>query len=164
MLQQVLKEHVHYEPSTGLFTRLKYKAGKGFEHINDQGYIIAFLFGKKYRAHHLAWLYVHGVLPKGQIDHINGNRTDNRIENLREVSNQDNLKNSKLYNTNKTGHVGVGLLNGKYRAFITVNYKSYHLGMFGTLEEAIAARVLANAQYNFHKNHGRPNETINTEQ
>ena len=162
MTQEQLKQHVTYDSTTGLFIRLKYKAGKGFEHINDQGYIIAFLEGTKYRAHHLAWLYVYGVLPKGQIDHINGNRTDNRIKNLREVTNQDNSKNSKLYSTNKTGYVGVGLLNGKYRAFITINYKSYHLGMFDTLEEAIAARATASNKHNFHKNHGRTDEIIDT--
>lgn len=155
MTQEILKEHVYYDQSTGLFTRLKYKAGKGFEHINDQGYIIAFLLGKKYRAHHLAWLYVYGTLPKGQLDHINGIRTDNRIINLREVTNQENSKNAKLYSTNKIGHVGVGKLNGRYRAFITVNYKSIHLGMFDTLEEAIEARKIADLKYNFHKNHGR---------
>lgn len=155
MTQTELKTLVNYDKHTGLFVRLKYKPGKGFDHINDQGYVIAFLLGKKWRAHHLAWLYEYGVFPKGQIDHINGVRTDNRIENLREVSNQENSKNAKLYITNKVGYVGVGKHQNKYRAFITVNYKSVHLGMFDTIEEAITARKNAEIKYNFHKNHGR---------
>lgn len=163
MTQEQLKQQVTYDSATGLFIRLMFKPGKGFEHINDQGYIIAFLEGKKYRAHHLAWLYEYGTLPVGQIDHINGNRTDNRICNLREVTNQGNLQNSKLYSTNKTGHVGVGRHKNKYRAFITVNYKSYHLGMFNTIEEAAAARALASKQHNFHINHGRTDEITNTQ-
>lgn len=155
MTQELLKQHVTYDKLTGNFTRLKYKAGKGFDHVNDQGYIIAFLLGKKWRAHHLAWLYEYGSLPTGQLDHINGVRTDNRIENLREVTSQENSKNAKLYTTNSTGFRGTGRSGKGYRAFITVSYKSIHLGCFQTLEEAIAARLKAEKLYNFHINHGR---------
>ena len=89
LTQKRLKELFYYDPVTGVFTRLhstsNVKAGRATGNLNTGGHL-GFLVDKKmYQAHRLAWLYVHGDWPNSQIDHINGVRTDNRIENLRDV-------------------------------------------------------------------------------
>ena len=91
--QEELKELLDYNPETGLFTwnvynNIKNKTTAGT--FND-GYIQIKIKQKIYQAHRLAWLYVYGEWPKGQIDHINGIRDDNRIENLRDVTNRETL-------------------------------------------------------------------------
>jgi hypothetical protein len=83
-----LRKRLRYDAETGLFTR---RVGSGHAHAGDMagsvhstGYVRICIDGGRYTAHRLAWLYVHGVWPSGQIDHINRNRSDNRIANLRE--------------------------------------------------------------------------------
>lgn len=93
---------------------------------------------------------------KGEIiDHINGDPLDNRKCNIRVVDSTENNRNTRIPKSNKTGRIGVCKLGDKYRATITVNYKSIHLGEYTTLEEAIIAREDAEAEFGFHKNHGR---------
>lgn len=109
-----------------------------------------------YKEHRLVWLFITGEWPKGQIDHLNHDRRDNRFENLREVTNQENHFNRPLQKTNKSGVPGVWLDErmGKYRAFINVNGKRFELGFFEEKEAAIAARQEANREHGFHENHG----------
>lgn len=99
----------------------------------------------------------YGVWPKDHIDHINGIRDDNRPDNLRDVSNQENSRNQKKHNTNTSGFTGVYWSKGssKWVAQITVNLKNKHLGYFTGKQEAIAARKQAELEYGFHENHGR---------
>ena len=110
----------------------------------------------------LAWFMYYGEWPKDQIDHINGNSIDNRIENLRDVTPGENNRNLSIYSHNKTGVMGVNLTSrGKFRARIIVYGKETALGCYSTLEEAAAARKEAEIKYGFHENHGR--ERVNAE-
>ena len=90
------------------------------------------------KLHRLAWFIENGELPRGLIDHINGDRSDNRVCNLREVNHSQNMMNSKLMKNNTTGYRGVTLVKktGKYQARITINGKLISLGHFNTAKEA----------------------------
>lgn len=112
------------------------------------------LLNKDYYTHRIAWLIYYGEWPKNQIDHINQDPTDNRIENLRDVTNAENNKNKTLNNNNTTGYLGVSKHHGKYRARIRINNIDKHLGYYDTAEEAAAVRAVASINYNFHPNHG----------
>jgi len=112
------------------------------------------LLNKDYYTHRIAWLIYYGEWPKNQIDHINQDPTDNRIENLRDVTQAENQKNRTLYNNNTTGYLGVSKHHGKYRARIRINNIDKHLGYYDTAEEAAAVRAVASINYNFHPNHG----------
>lgn len=118
-----------------------------------QGYLRFFLFGKGYYRHRAIFCMAHGFMPRF-VDHINGDTGDDRLENLREVSYRDNYLNQKM--TKATGHIGVyPTPQGGWYASIRVHNKLKRLGTFGTEEEAIAARLEAQALYGFHPNHGR---------
>ena len=110
----------------------------------------------RYRAHRLAWLYVTGEWPSDKIDHINGNKKDNRFINLRPATSYQNSCNSKGRSHNLTGLKGVGVWHYRgikyFRARITVNKKVFNLGYFKTPEEAYAAYCAASEKY--HKDFG----------
>ena len=115
-------------------------------------------FGKKYCTHRIVWLIYYGEWPKNQIDHINQDPTDNRIENLRDVTHVENNRNRTLQNNSTTGYIGVSYctsrLTTKYRADISINNVNKYLGFYDTAEEAAAVRAVASINYNFHPNHG----------
>jgi len=125
--------------------------------INSEGYIHIGIDGTLYKAHRLAWFYVTGELPKDQLDHINGTRTDNRFINLRQACNELNQKNNALRKDNLSGVPGVmwNIETGKWRSRITSSGKRYLLGDFKDKFEAICARKSAEVKYGFHLNHGR---------
>ncbi len=108
-------------------------------------------------AHRVAWLLTYGKWPDEQIDHINGVRDDNRRENLRDVSLQENRKNMKKPKNNTSGYMGVVWDEGRRRwqARIRVNSKDHYLGRFKDVDSAIKTRKEAEIKYGFHKNHGR---------
>jgi len=108
--------------------------------IVKDGYRDIKIEGKKYRAHRLIWKYHYGKDPKEFIDHIDGNKTNNNIENLREATNQQNGFNKGPQKNNKLGIKGVRKDRNKYRATIIINGKEKHLGMFFTIEEARLVR------------------------
>jgi len=111
---------------------------------------------KRHYAHRLIWAYFNGAIPEGaQIDHINHDSTDNRIENLRVVSHQNNHRNQSIRRNNTSGVTGVGRERGKWVAKIMVDGKSISLGRFTELKEAVEARLEANKLYGFHDNHGK---------
>lgn len=122
----------------------------------DSGYRKISLDGKKYLAHRLVFLYVTGSWPKEQLDHIDGDRSNNRFENLHAVSHKENLRNQGIYCSNTSGHVGVHWNKkcNKWQAYIKVNGKMLHLGLFENLEDAIAARKAAEREHGFHPSHG----------
>jgi hypothetical protein len=99
---------------------------------------------------------VTGEFPKNQIDHINHIRHDNRLENLKEATNQSNHLNRPKQKNNSSGCVGVSLVKrtGKWRAYLTILGKTIHIGYFNTFEDAKLARLDANRFYGFHENHG----------
>ena len=160
--QSELKEILDYNPKTGIFTRLiningGTRVGDIAGHLNPRGYIQISVKGKSYRAHRLAWLYVYGVWPKDQVDHINHNFSDNRIDNLREVNTQENGKNRSLNKNNLSGIHGVLWMerDGKWWSRIVVSGKTLHLGSFNDFFEACCIRKSADNKYGFHANHGK---------
>jgi hypothetical protein len=136
-----LKEYLYYDPDTGEFSCIKpsgkRKAGQKVGTKNN-GYLQIGFGGFRDRAHRLAWLYVHGVMPT-EIDHINGNRMDNRLCNLRNVSHKLNSQNvRKPPSHNSTGFLGVSYFKAskKYSSYITIDGKKKHLGYFHNPDEA----------------------------
>lgn len=107
--------------------------------------------------HRAIWCMVYGVWPREQIDHINGRRDDNRIENLRAVSRSTNMKNTKMPCTNSSGRIGVypEAGTGRWTIKFREGRKTHHLGGFLTFEEACAARAEAESANGYHLNHGR---------
>lgn len=132
-------------------------AGKEAFTAKTEGYRNGRIFNRKYHAHRIIWLIAHGHFPEHHIDHQNGNRSDNRIANLREVTRQENQKNLRLPSHNKSGICGVcwNAQRGKWLASITVNRKNKFIGHFTDKEEATAARKRAEEEYGYHQNHGR---------
>lgn len=145
-----LKELYHYDEVRGIFTKLittshNSKKGTNPSCVNNNGYLCVRVLGRLYTQHRLAWLYVHGKFPAGQIDHINGDRQDNRISNLRDVGTLTNNRN-RLHNKNNTsGYRGVTFdkANNKWMAQITVDNKNIKLGRFDKPELAYAAYLEA---------------------
>ena len=133
-------------------------AGKeAFTSIGSHGYRVGGINGNNFRAHRVIWAIAYGQWPEQEIDHINGIKHDNRLENLRSVSHAENHKNQKRHSNNTSGVVGVYLIkrSGKWRAEICVGGKSKSLGNFTDMADAIAARQKAEQELGFHKNHGR---------
>lgn len=122
--------------------------------LPDHGYVVIPFGGKTYPAHRLIWCYVHGEFPDKQIDHIDHNRTNNRISNLRLADNHTNMKNKSLYTTNTSGYSGVEPHGNNWKARIGVNGTKVLLGVFTTFNEAVAARKAAEKLLNYHMNHG----------
>lgn len=135
----------------------KYAGKLAFTAINGNGYRHGAIFGKTVSAHKAAWALHHGEWPTHGIDHINGDRTDNRIANLRDVPISVNSKNQKRRSGNTSGITGVSYFarTKKWVAMIKGDGKVRNLGYFATIEDAAAARKVAEAKYGFHQNHGR---------
>jgi hypothetical protein len=159
-----IKECLNYNPSTGIVTwktrpRSHFKtgrvfaiwntrfAGKPITYINYHGYVKLVLTYNdvKYgpRAHQIAWCLFHGRWPKDEIDHKNGNRADNRISNLREVTTAQRNQNQKLYKNNTTGFPGIEKVGRKWRATARKTY----IGMFDTPQAAYEACKAAKAKH-----------------
>ena len=144
-----LKDLLYFDPVTGLFARRRSRSGKRSGTLSgtatSAGYVSIGIDRKKYQAHRLAWLYVYGVWPGGQIDHINGGRNDNRIDNLRDVLPSQNMENYHVpHKTNKCGLLGVHFHDaGGWRAQIRINGKKRYLGTFATPQIAHDAYLAA---------------------
>lgn len=140
---QRLRELVHYDPRTGIFVR---KTGRNAGKIigtPERKWLQMNLDRQPYRAHRLAWLYVFGEWPN-IIDHINGDRHDNRIDNLRSVDKRINAQNIRSASrNNRSGFLGVSRIGLKWRASIYTNGVSLRLGPFETPEIAYAAYLSA---------------------
>lgn len=149
-----LREVLHYDPETGVFTwkvrtSNRVKVGDEVGFTLTHGYIGTMLDGRRYKLHRLAWLYVHGVWPDGDIDHKDGIKDNNRISNLRVVDmsmNQQNLKQARKHN--RSGLLGVTRMSSFQRrktwvSRIKIDSKVHHLGYFTTPEEAHEAYLKA---------------------
>lgn len=124
---------------------------------NKNGYYHGAIYGQTITAHKAAWAIVHGRWPEFAIDHINGDKTDNRLANLRDVTGAENSRNQKRRSTNTSGLTGVSLhkKSGKWVAMVKGDGRVRNLGYFNTKEAAFAARQAANRRFGFHANHGR---------
>lgn len=144
-----LKQLLHYDPLTGVFTRLVKVGNQPIGSIagtpRKNRYIQIQIDGDNYRAHRLAWFYVKGEWPEHDVDHWNTVRDDNRFDNLRPVTRQVNLQNQrKAQAHNKVGLLGVRKhKGGKFTSQIKVDDKAIHLGSFEKPEEAYEAYVVA---------------------
>lgn len=149
---------VHHFKSEGIRQMwLDKHAGKTAGGITSEGYFAFMVGGKKYQSHRVAWAIHYGMWPEGDIDHINHDRVDNRIANLRDVSRNANSKNRSSQTNNTSGQTGVvwNRKERKWQAQIVVNKRIKHLGRFADKDEAIAARKAAEIEHGFHPNHGR---------
>lgn len=177
---ELLRKLLRYEPETGklfwrerqveMFTDGKYSAERSCAAWNSalvgkealaaphkEGYKQGRIFGRIYLAHRVIWAMVYGEWPLKCIDHISGVRDDNRIENLRAVSQAENSKNQKRRSNNISGVTGViwHRPTQKWQAYIKINGNQKHLGLFTALNEAAAVRKAAEAEHGYHPNHGR---------
>lgn len=157
--QEYLKSILDYDESTGEFywkKRLdkrvqwnaRYPGKKAGCLSNTTGYIQIAINDRLYRAHRLAWQYVYGIIPN-EIDHINLNKIDNRINNLRECDSTQNKCNFKMHKDNKSGYKGVSYskLHKKWITQIVVRKKHYHIGLFDCPKDAHLAYCQAAKKY-----------------
>jgi hypothetical protein len=157
--QQQLKELVNYDPYSGIFTLAKHrkgttrKIGEVIGSLTKTGYLETCINQKSYYLHRLAYLYMTGEMPKNYIDHKNRNKTDNSWNNLRCVTQQENLENDVLPRKHGSlGYRGVYRHGNKFMAKINHKGKQIHLGQFNTVEEASQAYLKAKPliHTNFH--------------
>ncbi|WAL81350.1 HNH endonuclease signature motif containing protein [Pandoraea sp. XJJ-1] len=168
--QAELRTLIDYDPSTGV-VRWKPRqnlrrwnalhSGKIAGSLNrSDGYMQICINKKNLRLHRVIWILVNGDAPFEHIDHINGNPTDNRLENLRAVTSRENMKNKPRSTNNTSGHIGVTWNRSvnKWQAQIGYSRRSFHLGLFDELAAAVEARKAAEARFGFHPNHGRASQ------
>lgn len=152
--QEQLKKVMAYDASTGVFTyridKGRHKAGNVAGWMDLHGYLNVMLFGKFYKLHRLAWLYVYGEIPKEGLDHINRVKTDNRISNLRIACSAKNSRNKRAaYASNKEGVLGVWFRKdrGVYTSQICIAGVKISLGCFVEREDAERAYLEAKQFY-----------------
>lgn len=169
--QKQAVELLDYNSATGIFVwkkrhgtekyinswNARYAGREAFTNSDTKGYKTGSIFGKMVKAHRVAWLICYGEWPECQVDHIDGNTSNNRAENLRSVVNSENTKNCKLSSANTSGNTGIRYRpsRGKWEASIRVDGRNIFLGRHETKDGAIMARRDAEYKYGFHINHGR---------
>lgn len=166
----LFRELLSYDEETGWFTwnerpnsmfakrqqartwNSRFSGTRAFNTVNHNGYMYGAYLGSNYSTHRMAWYYVHGENPL-EIDHINGDRSDNRLSNLRNVSRQQNCQNTAKGRRNLSGVVGVSwdAFSSTWHARI----QGKHLGRFKDFSAAVSARKAAELSNGFHANHGR---------
>lgn len=176
---EVLRQLLRYEPETGkLFWLVRspewfagakfgdnvaarswnrqYSGKEALTAINGNGYLSGTLLCNRLTAHRVIWALVFGEWPKSSIDHIDHDRTNNRLGNLRAATVADNSRNLTRRSDNSTGVTGVfwNKKSQRWTANIRVDGKLIHLGYFPSVDAAANARAAANIHYGFHPNHG----------
>lgn len=155
--QERLKELLHYDPASGLFTWKVHRnnrvtvgsvCGK-----NSNTYIRISINRQFYMAHRLAFLYMEGAFPPWHVDHINHNETDNRWCNLRKVSPSENARNRRKCSRNTSGVTGVHWKQGKWCVRIFTGGRHIHIGWSNNLQKAAEMRRHAEEKYGYHPNH-----------
>ena len=159
MLPSTLTKLLFYNPDTGNLTwqsrpesmfktnrawkswNTRYAGNAALSTLGASGYLHGTIFGKSYSAHRVAWTIFYGRWPECELDHINRDKLDNRIDNLRDVSKSQNMENVGISSRNKSGVVGVHFYEQTKRWRAT--YKTEHLGYFLTKDEAVKARYEA---------------------
>lgn len=172
---QQLIDALDYNENTGRFVwkqrpREQFRTDRGHSIFNSQfagaeafttigvnGYRMTRFMGAGLLAHRVAWAITTGCWPKKQIDHIDGDRTNNAILNLREADQSTQNRNAAMPYRNKSGRIGVSYdrRRGKWVAQTRLLGRQINLGRFDTFEQASAARARMEAENGFHPNHGR---------
>jgi len=149
-----IREVLSFEPLTGVFSwkvapTRSVKVGDVAGNRNARGYIAIKIDRRLYMAHRLAWLYVTGEWPVAGVDHVNGSKTDNRFENLRQATHSENMRNRGAQKNNACGYKGVYFTKKDKRwvANIWLHGKKKYLGEFSTPEDAHAAYCAAAEKY-----------------
>ncbi|WJM80435.1 HNH endonuclease [Pectobacterium brasiliense] len=169
-----LRDCFSYNPCTGVITwlprpRIHFATERVFKTwhsrfcgkvaggVNCKGYIEIGIQGRLMKAHRVAWAMSYGEYPSGDIDHINGVRSDNRLDNLRDVDRKANCRNRARHKNNTSGINGVRWSNreNRWAAEIYIDGKQRHLGYYANIIDATAARKSAELQLGYHENHGR---------
>lgn len=136
----ILRDLLQYDPQLGTFAWRSSRSGqKARVGCIKDGYLVIRVLGRAYRAHRLAWLYVHGHWPAHQIDHIDGDRLNNRLDNLRDVTRAENSQNRETVGVYRRGNTWRALIAGGGVA----HKQSVHLGSFKSKQEARAAYLQA---------------------
>ena len=140
----------------------KRKAGKRAASPTKWGYMRLKVLNADYQAHRVAWAIHYGEWPSDCIDHINHDRADNRIANLRSVTQAENAKNQTISRSNTSGVTGVRFAprEGKWIAQIKHHRRLHHLGTFAKFEDAVLCRKAAEQHFGFHPNHGTDAKTL----
>lgn len=146
-----LRELLHYDPDTGIFTWTRSTsnravAGKTAGCATPSGYVLLRIDDVLYKAHRLAWFYAYAVWPSKGLDHINRIPCDNRLQNLREANQSENMQNAGPQKNNRSGIPGVFFTGKSWSAYIAINKKRTYLGFFKTKSEAVSARFAAAAR------------------
>lgn len=172
--QDLLKALFHFDQTTGrLFWKPRsremcatycafrtwnaaYAGKEALTYRNSNGYKKGTIYQKLYYAHRIIWKLIHGY-DADFVDHANGDRSDNRPENLRNVSSSQNARNRAIGTNNKSGRIGVRYVKreNKWVAGIGVNGRKIYLGSCNTLEEACSLRLAAEKAYGYFPEHGR---------
>lgn len=144
-----------YDADSGRLLSRPYKTWRGSSgSLNADGYRQLMIYRRLYMEHRLVWLYHFGDWPDGEIDHINHDRLDNRVENLRVVDRLANARNRALCRGTSPGTTGIRKMRGgRWEARIGAGGMT-HLGTFDTIDEAISARRVAEKEFGYHANHG----------
>jgi len=151
----------HFKTTKSQKTWTTKYAGKEVGTISSEGYRVVMVTwnGKRphWQQHRVIWAMHYGQWPTKSLDHIDGNKTNNVITNLREVTDQENGKNRAINKNNTSGHIGIyqAKSSGNWVAQIQDEGKRIHLGTYPDIEDAIAARQAAEIKYGFHENNGR---------
>jgi hypothetical protein len=157
LTQKRLKEVLNYDPETGIFIwkkalSFRVSAGDVAGYNRPDGYVCIRINNTSYQCHRLAWMYVYGYFPEGDIDHIDRTRNNNKIENLRESNRSCNIRNSGLRANNTSGIKGVTLnkSTGMWRSRIGSKSKEIRLGHYSNFVDAVEARYRGEQKYGYH--------------
>lgn len=129
-----IKTKLNYDVDTGVFTYVK--NGKIPKNLDRDGYLVIVYNKKRYFAHRLAWYFCHGIFPELMIDHINGIKTDNRLCNLRVVTNRENQSNTHRHRSGNLVGATFRKSKNKWVSRIQIDKKLIHLGYFDTEQDA----------------------------
>ena len=167
--QNALKQRVKYDPESGVWLWVsnfhKSKIGRFAGCVNKKGYLVISIGGTQYRAHRLAFLYMEGIFPKKEVDHINHIPLDNRWVNLRHADSVINGRNQSMPKNNTSGIVGVSWKprDRLWEPYISSNKARLFLGSTDDFFEACCRRKSAENIIGYHKNHGAPPRTSQQE-